>query len=135
MIAIPLGAWVSEKMARPNLVMVISFAIGALAVAAVPFVSDPLMLFIAAGIFIGIPTGNVMALTVEVVRPENRNTGTGIYYSVHHIGLTAMPVLAGWLVDVTGDAGAPMIVGGVCSALAIVFLGALRLSQRRWIGA
>lgn len=131
MIAIPLGAWVSERMARPNLVMVGSFGIGAIAVAMVPFVADPLMLFIAAGIFIGIPTGNVMALTVEVVRPENRNTGTGIYYSVHHIGLTGMPILAGWLVDVTGDAGAPMIVGGVSSALAIVFLGALRLVQRQ----
>lgn len=131
MIAIPLGAWVSEKMARPNLVMVGSFGIGALAVALVPFVADPLLLFIAAGIFIGIPTGNVMALTVEVVRPENRNTGTGIYYSVHHIGLTTMPILAGWLVDVTSDAATPMIVGGVSSALAILVLGALRLVQRR----
>jgi len=131
MIAIPLGAWVSERIARPNLVMTTSFAIGAVAVALVPFVADPLLLFIVAGIFIGIPTGNVMALTVEVVRPENRNTGTGIYYSVHHIGLTAMPILAGWLVDVTGDAAMPMIVGGVASGLAIVVLGALRAAQRR----
>lgn len=135
MIAIPLGGWISEKMARPNMVMVGSFAIGAIAVALVPFVEDPLLLFIAAGIFIGIPTGNVMALTVEVVRPENRNTGTGIYYSVHHIGLTSMPILAGWLVDVTGDAASPMIVGGVSSALAILVLGALRAVQRRPVAA
>jgi predicted MFS family arabinose efflux permease len=131
MIAIPLGGWISERIARPNLVMTASFAIGAAAVALVPFVADPLLLFIVAGIFIGIPTGNVMALTVEVVRPENRNTGTGIYYSVHHIGLTAMPILAGWLVDVTSDAAMPMIVGGVSSGLAIVFLGALRVAQKR----
>lgn len=135
MIAIPLGAWLSEKWNRPNLVMTGSFAIGAIAVALVPFVTDPLFLFIMAGIFIGIPTGNVMALTVEVVRPENRNTGTGIYYSVHHIGLTTMPILAGWLVDVSGDAAVPMIVGGVSSALAIVFLTLLRLAQRRSSGA
>lgn len=135
MIAIPLGAWLSEKWNRPNLVMTGSFAIGAIAVALVPFVTDPLFLFIMAGIFIGIPTGNVMALTVEVVRPENRNTGTGIYYSVHHIGLTTMPILAGWLVDVSGDAAVPMIVGGVSSALAIVFLALLRLAQRRSSGA
>ncbi len=135
MISIPLGAWLSEKWNRPNLVMTGSFVIGAIAVALVPFVTDPLFLFIMAGIFIGIPTGNVMALTVEVVRPENRNTGTGIYYSVHHIGLTTMPILAGWLVDVSGDAAVPMIVGGVSSALAIVFLALLRLAQRRPSGA
>ncbi|MGY8957012.1 MAG: MFS transporter [Alphaproteobacteria bacterium] len=131
MIAIPLGAWLSERWARPNLVMVGSFAIGAVAVALVPYVSDPLVLFVAAGIFIGIPTGNVMALTVEVVRPENRNTGTGLYYSVHHIGLTGMPILAGWMVDITGDAAIPMIVGGVATAFAIVMLGLLRMVQRR----
>lgn len=135
MIAIPLGGWISERIARPNLVMTASFAIGAAAVALVPFVADPLILFIVAGIFIGIPTGNVMALTVEVVRPENRNTGTGIYYSVHHIGLTAMPILAGWLVDVTSDAAMPMIVGGVSSGLAILFLAMLRLAQRRLVVA
>ncbi|MDE0780493.1 MAG: MFS transporter [Alphaproteobacteria bacterium] len=131
MIAIPLGAWLSEKWARPNLVMISSFAIGAVVVGLVPFVDAPLLLFVLAGVFIGIPTGNVMALTVEVVRSENRNTGTGIYYSVHHIGLTSMPILAGWLVDVTGDAAVPMIVGGVGTALAIVMLGLLRAVQRR----
>jgi predicted MFS family arabinose efflux permease len=131
MIAIPLGAWLSEKWARPNLVMISSFATGAVVVGLVPFVDAPLLLFVLAGVFIGIPTGNVMALTVEVVRSENRNTGTGIYYSVHHIGLTSMPILAGWLVDATGDAAVPMIVGGVGTALAIVMLGLLRALQRR----
>jgi len=131
MIAIPLGAWLSEKWERPNLVMIVSFAIGAVVVGLVPFVNAPLLLFVLAGIFIGIPTGNVMALTVEVVRSENRNTGTGIYYSVHHIGLTAMPILAGWLVDITHDTAVPMIVGGVATALAIVMLGLLRVIQRR----
>jgi hypothetical protein len=38
-------------------------------------------------------------------------------------------------VDVSGDAAVPMIVGGVSSALAIVFLALLRLAQRRPSGA
>jgi predicted MFS family arabinose efflux permease len=135
MIAIPLGAWLSEKWARPNLVMIGSFAIGAVVVGLVPFVDAPLLLFVLAGIFIGIPTGNVMALTVEVVRSENRNTGTGIYYSVHHIGLTSMPILAGWLVDITGDTAVPMIVGGLATAFAIVMLGLLRAIQRQPVQA
>ena len=131
MIAIPLGAWLSEKWARPNLVMIGSFATGAVVVGLVPFVDAPLPLFVLAGVFIGIPTGNVMALTVEVVRSENRNTGTGIYYSVHHIGLTGMPILAGWLVDITGDTAVPMVVGGIATALAIAMLGLLRSIQQQ----
>src|SRR3546814_1551081 len=107
------------------------FALGAASVAAVPFVADPVALFALAGIFIGIPTGNVMALTVECVRPEHRNTGTGIYYSCHYIGMASIPALAGWIAERAADPAAPMFVGAASTALAILVLAALRVLQRR----
>ncbi len=131
MFAIPLGGWVSEKLARPNLVMVACFALGALMVALVPLVDAPLLLFIMAAIFIGIPTGNVMALTVETVRAEHRNTGTGLYHTWNHAGLFVGPALAGWIVTRTGDPATAMFFGGVTMVLAIVALGALRFLQWR----
>ncbi len=131
MFAIPLGGWMSEKLARPNLVMVTSFALGALMVGLVPLVDAPLLLFIPAAIFIGIPTGNVMALTVETVRAEHRNTGTGLYHTWNHAGLFVGPVFAGWIVDQTGDPATAMFFGGVTMVLAIVALGALRGLQWR----
>ncbi|MGB0570798.1 MAG: CynX/NimT family MFS transporter [Alphaproteobacteria bacterium] len=131
MFAIPLGGWMSEKLARPNLVMVSCFALGALMVGLIPLVDAPLALFILAAIFIGIPTGNVMALTVETVRAEHRNTGTGLYHTWNHAGLFVGPALAGWIVDRTGDPASAMFYGGVTMALAIVALGALRGLQWR----
>ena len=131
MFAIPLGGWMSERLARPNLVMVSCFALGALSVALVPVVDAPLLLFILSAIFIGIPTGNVMALTVETVRPEHRNTGTGLYHTWNHAGLFVGPAVAGWIVDQTGDPASAMYFGGVTVALATVALVALRGVQRR----
>jgi predicted MFS family arabinose efflux permease len=131
MFAIPLGGWLSEKLARPNLVMVSCFALGALMVGLVPIVDAPLLLFILAAIFIGIPTGNVMALTVETVRAEHRNTGTGLYHTWNHAGLFVGPALAGWIVTQTGDPATAMFFGGVTMVLAIVALGALRALQWR----
>ena len=131
MFAIPLGGWMSEKLGRPNLVMVSCFVLGALTIMLVPFVDAPLLLFILAAIFIGIPTGNVMALTVETVRAEHRNTGTGLYHTWNHAGLFVGPALAGWIVDQTGDPSTAMLFGGTTLILAIVALAALRGLQWR----
>ncbi len=135
MFAIPIGGWLSARLARPNLTMIACFFIGAVAVGAVPLVASPLPLFIVAAIFIGIPTGNVMALTVETVRAEHRNTGTGIYHTWNQAGLFLGPVFAGWIVDLTGDPANTMYVGGAAQILAIGALVILRLIQRRESGA
>ncbi len=133
MVSIPLGGWLSERLGRPDLVMLSCFAIGAVTVATVPFVESPVVNFVLAGIFIGIPTGNVMALTVECVRRQHRNTGNGIYYTVHYAGMFVLPALAGWTLDLTGSYAAPMLVGAVATASAIGFLLVLRSLQARYM--
>lgn len=132
MVSIPLGGWLSERLGRPNLVMLSCFACGAVTVATVPFVADPVINFVLAGIFIGIPTGNVMALTVECVRRQHRNTGNGIYYTMHYFGMFALPALAGWALDLSGTAAAAMLVGATATALAIGVLLSLRVLQARF---
>lgn len=132
MISIPLGGWLSERLGRPNLVMISCFVIGAATVAAVPYVRDPVICFVLAGIFIGVPTGNVMALTVECVRRQHRNTGNGIYYTVHYFGMFALPALAGWALDISADEAAPMLVGAAATTAAIGVLLTLRVLQARF---
>lgn len=131
MFAIPIGGWLSERLQRPNVTMVGCFVLAAIIVAAVPFVESVVIVFALAGIFVGIPTGNVMALTFETVRAENRNMGVGFYYSFHYFGLTFIPIIAGWALDLSGSTAAPMFVGATCTALAIGVLGALRFVQSR----
>lgn len=131
MFAIPIGGWLSERLQRPNVTMVGCFLLITVIVAAVPFVESVVIVFALAGLFVGIPTGTVMALTVETVRAENRNMGVGFYYSVHYVGLTFIPLIAGWSLDLSGSTAAPMFVGAICTALAIGVLGALRFVQSR----
>jgi predicted MFS family arabinose efflux permease len=130
MFAIPIGGWLSARLARPNLTMIVCFLVGAVSVGAVPLVDAPLALFVIAAIFIGIPTGNVMALTVETVRAAHRNTGTGVYHTWNHAGLFLGPAFAGWIVDLTGDPANTMYVGGAAQVLAIAALLVLRAIQR-----
>jgi len=82
--SIPLGAWISERLATApdSGDGTAVFGIGALAVALVPCVADPLPLFIAAGILHRISTGNYGA-DVEVLRPETQH-GTGIFTACIH---------------------------------------------------
>ncbi len=131
MFAIPIGGWLSERLQRPNVTMVGCFLLITVIVAAVPFVESVVIVFALAGLFVGIPTGNVMALSVESVRAENRNMGVGFYYSFHYVGLTFIPLIAGWSLDLSGSTAAPMFVGAICTALAIGVLGALRFVQSR----
>jgi len=131
MFAIPVGGWLSERLRRPNVTMVGCFLLITVIVAAVPFVEAVVVMFALAGIFVGIPTGNVMALSVEAARAENRNMSVGFYYSFHYVGLTFIPVIAGWALDLSGSTAAPMFVGAACTALAIFVLGALRFVQSR----
>lgn len=131
MFAIPIGGWLSERLQRPNVTMVGCFLLITVIVAAVPFVESVVMVFALAGIFVGIPTGNVMALSVESVRAENRNMGVGFYYSFHYVGLTFIPLIAGWSLDLSGSTAAPMFVGATYTALAIGVLGVLRFVQSR----
>jgi MFS family permease len=135
MVAIPLGGWLSEKLGRPNLVMLSCFAAGAATVASVPYLADPVIGFVLAGIFIGIPTGNVMALTVECVRRQHRNTGNGIYYTFHYAGMFVLPALAGWAVDLTGTSATAMLVGAAATAAAMISLLTLRVLQARFAAA
>ena len=55
----------------------------------------------------------------------------GLYYSFHYIGLTFIPMIAGWSLDLSGSTAAPMLVGAACTTLAIGVLGVLRLVQSR----
>jgi hypothetical protein len=47
----------------------------------VPYSQQRLALFVALGLLFGPPPGILMALPAEVLRPENRAPGMGIFYT------------------------------------------------------
>ena len=88
-----------------------------------------------AGVFLcaamGLTIAPIMSLPGEILAPESRATGLGLYYTVYFFGISALPALGGWVWDLTGSASAPLWFSAGCLTLSPFFLLALRLYQRR----
>ena len=125
------GGAAAEWTKRPDLMMAASFAAMAAALVLVPYAAFTSLLFIAIGIATGIPTGAVMALSVEALAARNRSVGMGVFYTWRYGGFALLQPFAGWTADISGDPATPVLFAALCVVLALVALAAFRLVQRR----
>ncbi len=129
-LALPLGGLLVERVGRDTLIMVISFLTMGAAMVALRFVSI-LAMVIVVGISAGPPAGALMALATKVLRPENRSTGMGVYFTWYYAGMAALPFVAGFVRDASGEPEGPFIFGGALLVLCALILVALDPIQRR----
>ena len=133
-IGLPLGGWLASRLGRPNAFIVASMAIGGLAVLAVPFTSAYALCFSVIGLIIFLPAGIMAALPIEVLRPESRAMGLGLFYTWWYAGMAALPPLGGWSYDVTGNPAAPILCAAAFVFMTLVALLCFRLCQRMPVG-
>jgi predicted MFS family arabinose efflux permease len=133
--SIPLGGYLAERLKRPNIFMVSCFLGIGIAICLVPYWQYPLILFLVIGLVFGPPAGIIMSLPVEVLLPENRAAGMGIYYTCYYAGMAALCPLAGLSRDLTQNPAAPLFFGGAVIFITISILGLFRTLQRRMCGA
>jgi predicted MFS family arabinose efflux permease len=131
-LSVPLGGALAERIGRPNLVLLTCFLAIGLVLFLLPYRPHPLPLLVALGLLYGPPPGIVAALPVEVLRPENRAPGMGLFHTCYYIGMPALTAVAGLSRDLTGNPAAPLLFGGVMILLALPVLGLFRTLQRRW---
>ena len=105
--------------------------LSAAAIAMVPL-AEPLELWIILAAALGLTVGPVMALPGEILTPESRGTGLGVYYTMYYLGTGCLPAIAGWLQDMTGSAVTAIWFSAFCLLIAPIFLMAFRWLQRRW---
>jgi hypothetical protein len=72
-----------------------------------------------------------MSLPVEVLRPEHRAPGMGIFYTCYYGVVAALTALAGFSRDITQNSGAPLVFGGTLLFVTIIILGLFRALQKR----
>ena len=82
---IPVGGYLAERFRAPNAVMVVCFLSAAFAILWMPFGSWPLAPFVLFGILAWAPAGPIMALPAEVLHPDNRGPGMGIFFSCYYV--------------------------------------------------
>src|SRR5262249_33018183 len=120
-ITIPLGGVLIDRLGHATVLMLASLAAFGLATLLVPTAPSPaLMTFL--GAVGGLPAGAVMVLPGEVVRPENRAVGMGLFFTWYYAGMALLIPVAGILRDASGAPGAPLLFAGASEIAAMVVL-------------
>jgi predicted MFS family arabinose efflux permease len=129
-LTIPLGGVLIDRVGHATTLMIASlgtFGISAMLLPIWP--SLPMMTFI--GAVVGLPAGAIMVLPGEVLRPQHRSAGMGVFLTWYYAGMALLTPVAGILRDATNEPGAPLLFAGALEFAAIIALIALRLAQRR----
>jgi len=92
--------------------------------------SPALMIFV--GAVAGLPCGAMMVLPGEVLCPQNRAAGMGVFLTWYYAGMALLTPVAGILRDASGAAGAPLFFAGALELAALVVLILFRLLQYRY---
>lgn len=130
--SVPLGGYLSDRTGKPNYFIVGGSLGTALACVMVPFVAPALLWVLLFGFLRGGCTGGVMALPSQVLRPESRSTGFAIVSATFFVCMAAVPPIAGYALDATRSAAAPLLFAGLLWFLITVMLAAFKLLQYRW---
>ena len=129
-LALPLGGLLVDRIGRDTPIMFVSLLIMAAAMFALPSISI-LAMVVVVGIAAGPPAGAIMALATRVLRPENRNTGMGVYFTWYYAGMSALPFVAGFARDASGKPEGPFIFGAALLVLCAMVLAIFDQSRRR----
>jgi cyanate permease len=130
-VAVPLAGYLAERIKMPNLLMIGGFAVSALSIAVLPFAAMPAIPFALIIVVIGVPAGLIMALPAQSLRPQNRATGMGVFYTWHFAAMAVLPSIAGSVRDMANSATAPILFGAATLVVSSIALLGFRLVQRR----
>ena len=125
------GGLLAQKWGRINVIMLVGILVWGIGLALLPLVPSPWWLIVIMGIFGGAPAGAIVSLPSEILKPENRGPGLGLFITWYYAAMAVLPPVAGWLQDISGDAGAPLYFGGLVMVASLPFLGLLRGLQKR----
>lgn len=130
---IPFTGMLVERVGRPNAFMVGGFLLATATAAALPFTSAPAIVLWVVAFAIGVPAGLIMALPAQVLRPESRAGGMGVYFTCYYVAMAMLPGAAGLARDLSGSAAAPALFAAatmvLCALGLMLFHAAKQLKQ------
>ena len=132
---IPIAGYAVQRWGRTNETMVVFLIGGACVAALIPWIDAWLLMFVLFGLIAWAPAGPIVALPVAHLTPENRSIGMGVFFSYYYLGMGLFPAIAGWIRDMTGSPGAPIMFAGMLFIGALAFLGLLRYAESRSVVA
>jgi MFS family permease len=94
-------------------------------------VGVPALTFALFGIAFAIATPAIASLPAEILKPDNRASGFGIYYIWYYAGSALLPPLAGLLKDASGTATFPVLLSASMMFASLCLSALLRWEQAR----
>ena len=125
----PIGGWLLGR--HPIAGIAAGTIIFAVAVALLPWSGWPATLLVISGVALATIGGPIVALPAAVLTPAHRAIGMSVFWLMFFVLMTVLPPLAGLARDLTGAAGAPLLVAAAFSALALPFLAAYVATRRQ----
>ena len=110
-ISVPLGGFVSDRMKRPELVMVAGWIMSAMLMMLFPRSNAVILIVIALGLISGQPAGPIMSLPTRVLTPETRAIGMGLFFTMFYGCMMLGPVVGGACAKWAGSAAAAFDFG------------------------
>lgn len=135
MFGLPLGGYLGGQSAGarfgPGRIMLLGLAACTVCVAAIPFTGLDYLTFGGFGFAMAVSAPIIAALPGQVLRPESRGLGFGIYYLCYYVGNAAFPALAGRLRDATAEPAAPITFSVLLMAASLACTVLFCAEQRR----
>ena len=108
------GGLLLKRSAQPDLICYAALGGWGVAILALSSGTAPLLWVVLAGVLGGLPAAALVSLPAEVMRPESRSAGMGIFFTVYYLGCAVLPTGAGVLYDRAGGGRRAMDGSGSC---------------------
>lgn len=130
MLSVPFGGLLTDRLGRPNLLIVAGSLAAAFVTMLLPAQPHALLAFCLVGLAIGAPPGALMALLPKAVASERLATAFGVYYTTYYVVMAVVQLVAGAVRDLFGSPAAPILFAALVMAATIVGFAVFRWLER-----
>jgi MFS family permease len=116
-ISVPFGGFLADRTSKHIEIMLIGFALFAVALLTATRTDAVIPAFVALGLAGGLSAGPIMSLPARVLTPPVRAIGMGIHFTLFYTFVVAAPIVAGILSTRNGTAGTAFDFGAFMLAL------------------
>ena len=116
-VSVPLGGVVADRTGKHIAIMLIGFALFAIALLTATRTDAVIPAFVALGLAGGLSAGPIMSLPAGILTPQLRAVGMGIYFTLFYLFVVSAPIVAGILSSRIGTAAVAFDFGAFMLAL------------------
>jgi predicted MFS family arabinose efflux permease len=112
-LAIPTGGYLVHRLGRPIAAIGVCALVAAAALFSFVLDLDPTLSCLMFGVAVGPLSGAILSLPAAILRPRDRSTGFGVFYTCFYVLMATGPAFAGRLQDALASPSAALVVAAL----------------------